>query len=150
MKVQKNGTMPLPQILARPPISRSMWVPERALGSVGFLFNQSVLEQANSGIHNLTYICLMLEARRSLNCLHMRASCPSYWGKQEQFFKSIRRKGPRSNIAREGNGYKQEGKWLVWTFSQLSICKGPRLLLGTLAANDIFPQFLLSPSQWAQ
>lgn len=55
--------MPLPQILARPPISSSMWAPERALGSGGYLVNQLVLEQVNSGIHNSACIQLMLEAR---------------------------------------------------------------------------------------
>lgn len=95
--VEKNS-VPMPQILTWPPISGSIWAPERVLGSRGYLVNPSGLGRVNSGIHNSVHIQLVLEARRSFNCLH-NISCPgSCWGDRSTSLKAQGERRPRSML----------------------------------------------------
>lgn len=126
--MEKNG-VPMPQILTWPPISGSIWAPERALGSRGYLVNPSGLGRVNSGIHNSVHIQLVLEARRSFNCLHKNVSCSgSCWGDRSTSLKAQEERRPRSMLP---GRVMEINKRRCCVDSQLRICKGPRLLLRT-------------------
>lgn len=95
----ENNGVPMPQMLTWPPISGSIWAPERALGSQGYLVNPSGLGWVNSGTHNSVHIQLVLEARRSFNCLHKNVSCPgSCWGDRSTSLKAQGERRPRSTL----------------------------------------------------
>lgn len=146
--MEKNG-VPMPQILTWPPISGSIWAPERALGSRGYLVNPSGLGRVNSGIHNSVHIQLVLEARRSFNCLHKYISCPgSCWGDRSTSLKAQGERRPRSMLRGGGCGNENKReKVLVWTLN-CAFARAQGSCWGLSAANGM--GFARSPSQSAQ
>lgn len=144
--MEKNG-VPMPQIRTWLPISGRIWAPERALGSQGYLVNPSGLGWVNSGIHNSVHIQLVLEAKRSFNCLHKNVSCPgSCWGDGST---SLKAQGERRLRSMLPGRVLEINKRRCLSGLQLRICKGPRLR--TQDCKWHFPVgFVRSPSQSAQ